>query len=202
MIAGLTNHLWQSTLFALAAALLTIAFRTNHAPLRYWLWFSASLKFFLPFALLMSFGSQLIWAPAAKKIATPVVSLAIDQISRPFPADPSFVPAGRAPIPWLRVAIFSIWTIGFAVITPSRYDFATGCRFTACRSAAHSVSHCPGSGCGGGALIARLAGTRRSRLVATDSSAAGQELWNGSRPVNWKRCSPTKNCATYAAATT
>jgi bla regulator protein BlaR1 len=121
MIAGLTNHLWQSTLFALAVALLTIAFRTNRAQLRYWLWFSASLKFFLPFALLMSLGSHLNWAPEAKKIATPVVSLAVDQIARPFPADPSFVPVAPAPIAWLPVAIFGIWTIGFAVIAVIRF---------------------------------------------------------------------------------
>jgi bla regulator protein blaR1 len=121
MIAQLTNHLWQSTLFALAVALLTIAFRTNRAQLCYWLWFSASLKFFLPFALLMSFGSRLIWAPTAKKIATPVVSLAMDQIARPFPADPFFVPTGRASIAWFPVAIFGIWTIGFAVIAVIRF---------------------------------------------------------------------------------
>jgi len=31
MIAELTNHLWQSTLFALAAGLLTLALRKNRA---------------------------------------------------------------------------------------------------------------------------------------------------------------------------
>ncbi len=45
MIAELTNHLWQSTLFAVAAGLLTVAFRKNRAQVRYWLWFSASFKF-------------------------------------------------------------------------------------------------------------------------------------------------------------
>jgi hypothetical protein len=34
MIRELTNHLWQSTLFALAAALLTLAFRVNRAHVR------------------------------------------------------------------------------------------------------------------------------------------------------------------------
>ena len=35
-------------------ALLTAAFRKNRAQVRYWLWFSASLKFFVPCALLMT----------------------------------------------------------------------------------------------------------------------------------------------------
>ena len=45
MIGELTNHLWQSTLFAVAAGLLAFAFRKNRAQIRYGLWFSASLKF-------------------------------------------------------------------------------------------------------------------------------------------------------------
>ena len=41
MIGALTNHLWQSTLFAIAAAFLTLVFRKNQAKVRYWLWLSA-----------------------------------------------------------------------------------------------------------------------------------------------------------------
>jgi len=70
MIGELTGHLWQSTLFAVAAGLLTVAFRNNRAQVRYWLWFSASLKFFMPFSLMVSLGRHLQWAPAARKITT------------------------------------------------------------------------------------------------------------------------------------
>ncbi len=69
MIGELTNHLWQSTLFAVAAGLLTVAFRGNKAQVRHWLWFSASMKFLLPFALLMSLGSHLERTPSLQKIA-------------------------------------------------------------------------------------------------------------------------------------
>jgi hypothetical protein len=31
----IANHLWQSTLFAMAAGLLTLAFRKHRAPVRY-----------------------------------------------------------------------------------------------------------------------------------------------------------------------
>src|SRR5579863_1300780 len=90
MISELTNHLWQSTLFAVVAGLLTIAFRGNRAQVRYWLWFSASFKFFVPFSLLIGLGSRLGWAPAAKKIAAPVLynpgSFTMVQVSQPFTA--------------------------------------------------------------------------------------------------------------------
>ena len=36
MISGLVAHLWQSTLFAGAAWLLTLALRKNSAQVRYW----------------------------------------------------------------------------------------------------------------------------------------------------------------------
>ena len=39
---ALANHLWQSTVFAGIAALLTVALRKNHARTRYWLWLTAS----------------------------------------------------------------------------------------------------------------------------------------------------------------
>src|SRR5580658_3416960 len=88
MISALTNHLWQSTLFAIAAGLLTLAFRKNHAKVRYWLWLSASLKFFIPFALLIGIGNRFEWAPAAQKLATqvagPSISFTVEQISEPF----------------------------------------------------------------------------------------------------------------------
>ena len=44
MIAALLDHIWQSTLFAGAACLLTLAFRQNGAAVRFWLWFAASMK--------------------------------------------------------------------------------------------------------------------------------------------------------------
>ena len=35
MIGELTNHIWQSTIFAIAVGLLTLAFRRNRAQVRY-----------------------------------------------------------------------------------------------------------------------------------------------------------------------
>jgi bla regulator protein blaR1 len=120
MIGELTNHVWQSTLFAVAAGLLTAAFRKNRAQIRYWLWLSASFKFFIPFSLLMSLGSHLQWVPAVKKIATPDVSLTMDQITRPFPDASSFVPSTSGTIDWAPIAFLGVWVCGFGVIALTR----------------------------------------------------------------------------------
>ena len=50
----LANHLWQSTLFAAVASLLTLALRKNRAQTRYWLWLAATVKFLVPFSILVT----------------------------------------------------------------------------------------------------------------------------------------------------
>src|SRR6185437_4645085 len=79
---AVANHLWQSTVFAGVAALLTLLLRKNHARTRYWLWLAASLKFLLPFVLLVAGGSRLQWkqTPAPQS----QVSIVMDQITQPF----------------------------------------------------------------------------------------------------------------------
>jgi uncharacterized protein (TIGR03435 family) len=110
-----TNHLWQSTIFAAAAGLLTLAFRRNRAQVRYWLWFSASVKFLAPFTLLMSLGRMAPVRPSIA-IATPAVSVAVEQIAQPFPEALPIVPARRN-IDWLPI----VWTCGFAAVIGVRF---------------------------------------------------------------------------------
>lgn len=116
MIAALINHLWQSTGFALAVALLTMLFRSNRAQVRFSLWLSASIKFLVPFALLMSLGSRVGSAPVARTFAAPSISSAMVEFSRPFPSTPS-TPGARD---WAVIAIFGIWACGFAGIALMR----------------------------------------------------------------------------------
>ena len=66
MIPALANHLWQSTLFAVAAWLLTLALRNNRAAVRHAVWLAASVKFLIPFSLLMSLGGQVGWRTARR----------------------------------------------------------------------------------------------------------------------------------------
>ena len=58
MINGLLSHLWQSTLFALLAGLLTFMLRQERAKVRYWVCLAASLKFLFPFAWLSALGAR------------------------------------------------------------------------------------------------------------------------------------------------
>ena len=122
-LGGLVNHLWQSTVFALAVALLAIAFRRNHARVRYWLWFSASVKFLIPFALLITLGSALHRAPVMQTVAAPTVST-MAEIGRPFLETAS---AGLAPAvstsgsaDWTLLAALGVWACGFATIAVMR----------------------------------------------------------------------------------
>ena len=96
-LSPLANHLWQSTLCVAVAWLLTLGMRKNRAAVRYGLWMAASVKFLIPFSLLVSAGAQLEWrtVPIA---APPQISAAIDEIAQPFAAQASApLPAVAAP---------------------------------------------------------------------------------------------------------
>lgn len=80
------------------AWMLTIVLRKNHASTRYWLWMVASVKFLLPFSLLISAGEKLrtlFPAPAAQAPIGPEAW--ITQIALPFAAKP--LPAMATAIP-------------------------------------------------------------------------------------------------------
>jgi uncharacterized membrane protein len=62
-MAPLVDHLWQSTVVALIAWLLALALRNNRASVSYWLWLIASMKFLLPFSVLIYTGESI--RPAA-----------------------------------------------------------------------------------------------------------------------------------------
>jgi len=91
--APLANHLWQSTLFAAVAGLLTLALKKNRAQVRYWLWLAASVKFLIPFSLLVSAGSYMGWS---KTSAPSGFSFVIEEISQPFSAASSQAAASTA----------------------------------------------------------------------------------------------------------
>ena len=118
-IDSIATHLWQSTFFAIAVALLTLAFRRNRARVRFWMWLSASLKFFIPFALMLSAGTQL-----AQKFAwqteAPAVSIAVEYIAMPFAAGPLPAPAAPPHTNWIPFAAFGIWLCGVLAVAAIR----------------------------------------------------------------------------------
>jgi uncharacterized protein (TIGR03435 family) len=107
------NHLWQSTLCAVAVWLLTVALRRNRAAVRYGLWLAASVKFLIPFSLLVSAGGQLGWrtAPAIGQAQFPVV---MEEIAQPFarPARATEPPPASNPLPAI---LLGVWFCGFAI---------------------------------------------------------------------------------------
>jgi bla regulator protein BlaR1 len=103
--AALGNHLWQSTLFAIAAATLTLTFRKNQAQLRYRIYLAASLKFLIPFSPLISLGSH--WARLNPSSETePVFYFVVRTVGQPFDQGPSL-----RLMPWL---ILLLWLSGMA----------------------------------------------------------------------------------------
>jgi beta-lactamase regulating signal transducer with metallopeptidase domain len=90
----LLNHLWQSTLFAAFMGFLTWLLRSHGAHLRFGLWLAASLKFLLPFSLLIALGAQFSWHSGAASQIAPVLI----RVAAPFPtdlSDPAPVRAGE-----------------------------------------------------------------------------------------------------------
>jgi len=116
----MTNHLWQSTLFAAAAGLLTVALRRNRAQVRFWIWFSASFKFFIPFSLLMNLGSHLHWRQVAETISARPLPFTVRQIAVPFPDSAPLMSAAPGHTGWLLITIASVWALGFTAIALER----------------------------------------------------------------------------------
>lgn len=82
--AALVNHLWQSTVAFLIAWLLALALRRNQARTRYWVWMVASVKFLLPFSLLIATGETLR-STVVHPVPRPTAAAVMKQITQPFP---------------------------------------------------------------------------------------------------------------------
>jgi uncharacterized protein (TIGR03435 family) len=118
-LSPVANHLWQSTLFAGAAGLLTLALRNNPARVRHAIWVVASLKFLVPFSLLIALGSQVQWRTAA--LTPPAgLSVVLDQVSQPFaPPAPPMLPMSTASehAGLLPAVLWIAWACGFVVLS-------------------------------------------------------------------------------------
>ena len=85
---SMADHLWQSTLFAVIAGLLTLAVHKNQARIRCGIWLAASLKFLLPFSLLVDIGRHLA-IPRSSAATQPALYVAFEQASQPFTQSPT-----------------------------------------------------------------------------------------------------------------
>jgi beta-lactamase regulating signal transducer with metallopeptidase domain len=123
VMTAVLDHLWQSTLFAGAAALVTLLFRDQAARVRFWLWFAASVKFLLPFAALAALGGWLLPHPAA----APAMLEGFAPAAEPFvvPAANTHALAAIATHPVMAAApaavnrsglLFAVWGLGTLAI--------------------------------------------------------------------------------------
>ncbi len=120
-LSPIADHLWQSTLFAAVAGLLTLALRKNRARVRHGVWLAASCKFLIPLSLLIALGGHVRWRTAP--VAAPSnLSVVIDGVSEPFAApavsSPWLAPPadGRGSLPAI---LMGIWACGFLGIAGS-----------------------------------------------------------------------------------
>ena len=112
----LINHLWQSTMFAIIVAILTVALRKNQARTRYWLWLAASIKFLIPFSLLVDAGTRV--DPPILRSNVPAV--AVERISTTFAPMPIVPPKVRLSrlspmLPWPTMFTM-LWIAGVLVL--------------------------------------------------------------------------------------
>lgn len=112
-LSALANHLWQSTLFAGVAAILALVLRKNRAQTRYLLWLSASVKFLVPFSLLVGVGSQFEWRSAAAVATALPLAMAMEQISQPF-TPPRHAVVTPSRIPMAPKVLGLLWFCGGA----------------------------------------------------------------------------------------
>jgi len=131
LTGAMSNHLWQSTLFAAFVALVTLGFRKSQARIRFALWLAASIKFLIPFSLLVALGSSLA-TPHPATEAPPGLSATITTLTQPFSqagattaAKPSRVAALVALLPsalalvWVSgcIAVLFSWAVRWRRIT-------------------------------------------------------------------------------------
>ncbi len=143
---AVANHLWQSTAVVAIIGLLTLALRGNAARLRHQLWMIASLKFLLPFSLLVALGTHLQPGTPVLK-PRPAVTLMLGQITEPFSrasvvtmARPAMAELSRLPA---RPKTSNVWSVVLFlwVCGSMTFVFAWFRKWLSIRNAVKSAEH-------------------------------------------------------------
>jgi uncharacterized protein (TIGR03435 family) len=106
--AALANHLWQSTAVTGIAWLLSLSLRNNHARMRYWVWMMASVKYLIPFSLLITAGMQQFALPFSQAALPATVPYA--------GATPEVAAAGTILGNLWPVILLAVWLCGFLFV--------------------------------------------------------------------------------------
>jgi bla regulator protein blaR1 len=87
--AAVANHLWQSSVVGVAAWLTALQLRRNRARVRHGIWLAASVKFLIPFSLLIDLGGFLRTPQHAPPSLQTTLSSAMSVVGQPFSAFPA-----------------------------------------------------------------------------------------------------------------
>ncbi|HEY4089450.1 MAG TPA: M56 family metallopeptidase, partial [Bryobacteraceae bacterium] len=92
---------------------LTLTLRKNRAAVRYWVWLAASVKFLIPFSLLIRIGSQFEWR-SAPSIALTRFAIVMNEAHQPFVASTSIsaLSIGTRSSYYLQDILMAVWFCG------------------------------------------------------------------------------------------
>jgi len=121
MVAAVLDHLWQSTVFALAVGALTLLVRKNGAHVRYGLWLAASLKFLIPFSWLVSAGDLVAPTMSAAMPALDPVITTVQPLAQPFATSAPVQAASIYAGPSVPLVLFGLWALGLAALVTFRF---------------------------------------------------------------------------------
>jgi bla regulator protein blaR1 len=126
LLRALGNHLWQSTLFSVCAFVVAVLLRGAPARTRAWVWLAASLKFLVPFSLLLAAGSWIAPARSGSVALEPMPYYSVDVASQPFTFPPNAFAGpvatslhARSERTTLRLldGIFVVWPLGTLAVS-------------------------------------------------------------------------------------
>lgn len=122
---AIADHIWQSTLFALCAALCAMLVRRGPARFRFFVWLTASLKFVVPFSLLIALGNRFarIHSTASGPLQ-PQVFYQMDVASQPFSFSAIKLDSPTRPdvhlhlFTWDHIPLFlgMLWAVGVFIV--------------------------------------------------------------------------------------
>jgi TonB family protein len=118
------DHLWQSSLVIMGAAVLVLLGRRWPASWRHAIWLASSIKFLVPFAVLVAIGGA-IPLPAVDDPGAPSALSTVLAIGAPFSASQPPLPVVaaprvRAPRAWWPLGLGLVWMTGASVFLVSR----------------------------------------------------------------------------------
>jgi uncharacterized protein (TIGR03435 family) len=114
-------HLWQSTAFALAAGLLALVLRRNGAKVRYRVWLAASVKFLIPFAVLVELGSHVAWRHSADVTPMQVTASIEAPADSPILPPPLISAPATGSTPGNPAILYAVWAAGTLLVAGRRW---------------------------------------------------------------------------------